>query len=81
MVAEKRIFFFSGIQEAKDKSRKQGFRKEHKNLRPERERESCGISGSWSFALSENAERVGCFIQTVVSQIWPFFFLFFSLLF
>ena len=32
-------FFFSGIQEAKDKSRKQGFRKEHKNLRPERERE------------------------------------------
>ena len=39
MVAEKRIFFFSGIQEAKDKSRKQGFRKEHKNLRTERERE------------------------------------------
>ena len=38
MVAEKRIFFFSGIQEAKDKSRKQGFRKEHKNLRTERER-------------------------------------------
>ena len=31
--------FFPGIQEAKDKSRKQGFRKEHKNLRTERERE------------------------------------------
>lgn len=50
--------FFPGIQEAKDKSRKQGFRKEHKNLRTERERESCGISGSWSFGLSENTERV-----------------------
>ena len=38
MVAEKRIFFPRNS-EAKDKSRKQGFRKEHKNLRTERERE------------------------------------------
>lgn len=56
---------------------KQGFRKEHKNL--SRERESCGIIGSWSFYLSENTERVGCFyIQTVVSLRFGFFFFFLS---
>lgn len=38
MVAERKEFI-PGIQEAKDKPRKQGFRKEHKNLSTERERE------------------------------------------
>lgn len=74
MVAERKEFI-PGIQEAKDKSRKQGFRKEHKNLSTERERELrdyrklvvlfvCKHRESWVLLYSDSS----------ASQIWLLLF-------
>lgn len=53
--------FIPGIQEAKDKSRKQGFRKEHKNLSTERERVA-GLSEVGRFICLKTPRELGAFI-------------------